>query len=310
MTTAAGLLVLIVLVAVRFRLRFAGISEVYDVRLSFRETLQGSPAYLGYALGWLAGFFFPAIFAHGVSRRTWSWSIIGASGGIFLYSVNAQKTFLLSSVLIAGVAILMQKQRTFGTNLCFATTFVVTLATVTDILSESIIWTSLFSRRLFLTAGLNSVYYVDYYSREGWLYLRHNLLIRPFLGGTTAPSRQVGAYYYNEETAANANFAAEAFANFGSFGVIFFAVALGLILWLLDSVTKQRDKVFVSIGVSLSALSLSNSALFTSLLTHGILFWIVLAAVLPPGRRLEGVSPTRVRGDNERSIDGVALCDQ
>jgi hypothetical protein len=89
------------------------------------------------------------------------------------------------------------------------------------------------------------------------------------------------AYFPGWGTYANANFWADAFANFGIWVVFAFTAILGVVLWLYDSITLDTDLRLAALVLVMPAISLSNSGLFTCLLTHGLGLAFLVMYFLP-----------------------------
>jgi hypothetical protein len=80
---------------------------------------------------------------------------------------------------------------------------------------------------------------------------------------------------------ANANFWADAYANFGYAGIVCFTLLLALVLWLYDSGSAGRDRYVTALVIALPAFAVANSGLLTSLLTHGIGLAMLLMYLMP-----------------------------
>src|SRR6185437_3705188 len=88
-------------------------------------------------------------------------------------------------------------------------------------------------------------------------------------------------YFRGSGTDANANFWADAFANFGIVGVFAFTALLGMVLWFYDSITLDIDLRLAALMLAMPAVSLANGGLLTCLLMHGLGFACLLMYYLP-----------------------------
>ncbi len=69
--------------------------------------------------------------------------------------------------------------------------------------------------------------------------------------------------------------------NFGFFGLFLWSIFLSLILKLFDFFSKNKN-IKITIGaIAMPAIVLTNSALLTCLLTHGLLLSLIVLYLLP-----------------------------
>ena len=96
----------------------------------------------------------------------------------------------------------------------------------------------------------------------------------------------IGDAYYGHvqgpiDVSANANLWADAYANFGILGILFFTAILGGFLWILDSVAKGASLKISTLLLAYPAYMLVNTKLQTTLLTHGLVLVLVILYILP-----------------------------
>jgi hypothetical protein len=182
------------------------------------------------------------------------------------------------------LAILRLGRQQFGSILIWGTTGMIIAAALLDIAFGSIVFTSLFVRRLLVTPGLLTGDYFQFFSQYPQMLLSHSILkgfiTNPY-GSLSPPFLIGGTYFHNASDSANANLWADAFANFGPAGVVVFSAILGVILWTFDSMTQKSSLLLASLMLALPVFTLSNSGLLTTLLTHGLLVGVVAASFLP-----------------------------
>src|SRR5699024_8716627 len=90
-------------------------------------------------------------------------------------------------------------------------------------------------------------------------------------------TRIISWEYWNKDFGPNTGYLADAFANFGYFGMFLFSIMLSMLLKVLDSISVNLPTNFAPTLIIMPAIALTNSALFTTLLTHG--FLVVLFAL-------------------------------
>lgn len=194
---------------------------------------------------------------------------------LLLFAMTSHKSFLFAPFLLVGIYLLNKKSSRERYLLWFSygASMLVALTMGFYKISDSIMLPSILIRRLFfIPANLNFIYYDFFQNREKFL-LSHSVLegITDTYSNIT-PVGLVSKVLYNQPSGANASFFADAYANFGVFGIVMFTVLLVLLFKIIDSITEGIPR-YISISILLIPfMSLTNSAFFTSLLTHGILF--------------------------------------
>jgi TM2 domain-containing membrane protein YozV len=133
-----------------------------------------------------------------------------------------------------------------------------------------------------MTHGVLTGLYLDYFSQNELYYLSHGVF-SDFVKSSYnfAPANQIGYIFFgNHKMSANANIWADAYANFGFIGVIVFSIILLFYLWILDNsaVNKKQPIIF---ALASTTYVLTDTALLTSFLTHGLLILLVTVILMP-----------------------------
>lgn len=258
--------------------------EVYDIRLEYRENLVSSGRLVGYLMAWTANIINPVLIGSGLITRHRILALIGFVGQILIFSATGFKSIFFSWIVVVALYLLLHQRRVqFGIVMTWGFAAIVLVVTLLDSLSQSHFLVSLFVRRLIATPGLLTGFYFDFFSNNAKAMLGHSIL-HSFVSYPyeVTPPFLIGYYYlHNVDVSANSHIWADAFANFGFFGVFLFTAILCFIFWLYDSATMHVDLRLASIAVAMPALSLANSALLTSLLTHGFLFALIVMWISP-----------------------------
>jgi hypothetical protein len=274
--------------------RFLSLVDVYDVRDDYNEARSGG-ALLGYLVPTQANVVNPLIIARGIYSRRWGIVALGVVGQLVLFSATGFKTivFSIAAILIVTLAFRMNL-RPKGMVFLFGASGLIIVAALVDRLQGGIIWSSLLARRFLITPAWLSSHYVDYFSSHPFEMLSHSILRWFFIEPPHeyAPAQTIGIWLSGSpDMSANANLFADGFAHFGWAGVLGIAVLLALLLRLLDRAAYGIPTAVSSLVVLMPAVTLSNTSLLTSLLTHGVLAMIVLLALSP--RRGWGSGPSR-----------------
>lgn len=249
--------------------------EISATRLEARQAFEsGGFALSGYSLTWQSGAMNPLLIAYGTVHRHRVALLAGLGGQLVLFSVAASKSMLISTLIVWLAIFLLHEDRRSrgGLQLVAVMLAVVLVAGAHQMATGSVNINSLLVRRAIVTPPVLTRYYFDFFSTHPKTYLSQSIL-----GGylhypyVSSIPRTVGATYIGDATSANANFFADAFANFGLVGVIAFSLVLAAIFAFIDANSQRLDLRLGTAVLAVAGMSLVNSALFTSLLTHGIL---------------------------------------
>jgi hypothetical protein len=265
------------------------LGTVYDRRTSFNlaETdIAGS----GYIVPWAGNVVFPFVMALGLARRRFTLVVLGVAGDLLVYGTTGSKAILFSLALLPVLYLFIRfALRAFGPLLMWSGVAVMTSSVLAIAVSD---WPrSLFVTRLLVIPGELTAYYYEFFTTHPTYALSRSFL--RFLGSGPSdidPPNLIGRVYLHDGMVhPNANVWADAIANYGLIGIVPFTIILGAVLWLLDTVAWDRDIAAIGPMLSLVGVTLSNGALFTCLLTQGIVLTIGLVALLP--RRTHGRHP-------------------
>lgn len=255
---------------------FLGLSEVYDHREDYNEAMPVAGRYM---VGALVNAILPLVFAIGYAKKSFSLILISVLGFLLAYSITGFRSFLVGLGIIAAGALVFGvfKRGPAGWFLLFSTAMF--SGWLADLWQGGIEWTSLVTRRAIATTGINTAYYVDYFSENNKYELRHSVLSwmadSPY---QVSPPTLIGSNYYASEPNANANFLADGFANFGWFGMVGAAVVVGLLLKVYDRLTNHLPVAVSVLSFTMVLISLSNSGVLTVILTHGAAAAVLLTS--------------------------------
>ena len=256
--------------------------EIYDVRA---EVATKNTLLTAYLLGPLRMVLLPMLIVYGLTdlKHSWWMTLLGVCALVFLYLLNPQKSIFFAIPVVlamfcfkdwrakAGVVL-------YGLLLACAATALMHIATGA-LLPESIVL-----RRLFFIPILVCDNYFSFFDGNP-LYLSHSVLGHwidyPY---DLEPSRVIGQVMYGSEAVTNCNTGVlgDGFMNFGHIGAILF-VALCALYIRIECAVMDNPRFFGL--VALLVYTFLNSALFTTLLTHGGLV-LLLASLffIPKGK--------------------------
>ncbi|MFC6592940.1 hypothetical protein ACFP81_14340 [Deinococcus lacus] len=262
-----------------FGINLVSLLDVYDIRSEYKDEVGEAGRAFAYAVPYF-GIVSAFMVGYGIIKRLILFALAGTFGLLYIFGTTGQKSTLFSLILLTGVIFLYRlNPHKMGQNFVISMTAFVGLIYLYDILSGHILASSLFVRRLILTPGLLTTYYMDFFWVNPPAQLAHSFL-SSFLDYPydLRPAFLIGREYFNTPTmSANANIFADAYANFRGWGIVIFSSLLGGLLAFIDGYSRRLATPVITVtGLALPAFALTNTALFTTLLTHGLLFGVVL----------------------------------
>ncbi|MCH9684896.1 MAG: hypothetical protein K0V04_25900 [Deltaproteobacteria bacterium] len=265
-------------------------AEIYDVRAEFGDVARSGGRLGAYAVAWAANVINPVLIAWGVVRRRPGVVLLGVAGQLLLFGITALKSVVLSAGLIAVVVFVMRDGgRRFGRWMLGGATALLVLGMLEAHFADGQLVAGVLVRRTVVVPGQLMGLYVDYYAQHEHAWLGHSVLegLVPH-ASAVAPPRLVGGQYFASVASANASVWADGYANFGGLGMAAATGLLAAVLWAYDRAAVGLPGALAAALFALPAFNLANSALLTSLLTHGVLLVIGVAALLPRVDRAGG----------------------
>ncbi len=265
-------------------LRFVALDDIYDVRADYASEV-GSGGALGYLLTGQAYVVNPLVLARGLFQRRPSLVVLAFAGQFLLYSSTGFKAVLFSFIAVLGMAALFRRRADAPRARAFllAPLTIMIVSAVADQLQGGITWTSVFTRRFMLTPGLLSSVYVEYFTQHPTAGYGYSFL-RPWVDYPydLPPPKRISDFLVPGATGyANANLFADGFANFGWLGIAVAAAALLVWTRVLDRAARGLPMRVVAMAVVMPSIMLSNTSIFTAMLSHGLLAGTLLLALAP-----------------------------
>jgi len=250
------------------RLNFDLLS-VYGVRALYAQT-RGPM--IGYFVPWQANVFNVLVMCYGMEKRNYRLAALAVIAQLFLFGMTGHKSFLLAIFLAIGVFYIWQRKNAISYMLLGASLLAL-FSYAYFLMTEDKFIAALFIRRLFFVqAGLHVMYY-DFFSRlDHPFYMLSDSILRDFYQnpyGDHMPG-VIASAYWGVDFNPNVGYLGDAYGNFGFFGMVFFSAMLGMVMRIIDSVGSTIPPHFVAAAISMPAISLTQSALTTVMLTHGL----------------------------------------
>jgi len=270
--------IIIALVIKEFKGFNFNLLKVYSIRAGYAKTF---PHFFYYLIDWGFNITVPFLACYFYLERKYLYFTIIIFLWLALFSITGLKSVLFSLPFIALVLFLIKLKKV---KLLYPAVHSLGIVIATSIyyFTHNLLVASIFVRRYLLLPALNYFNYVDFFSSHPKLMLSHSIF-KGFLPYKyfLSPPHLIGYYYYGQpEMNANAGFIADAFANFGYIGIFLFSLLLIIILVFIGFITSKKNKYLIASLFLMPFISLSNSSLLTTLLTHGLLFAMFLAFLL------------------------------
>lgn len=258
--------------------------SVYEVRA---EYVQTRTPFLGYFVPWQANIINIFLLIYAVHGRRYWLAGLAIAAQLLLFGMTGHKSFLLAPILAGGVYFLWARKHAFSWMMLGAT-LAVMVSFATFLVTSDHLVSSLLIRRLFFVPAANHLIYYDFFSRlENPYVMLSNSALGLFVRypyDVPVPV-VIAREYWSREFWPNVGYLGDAFAHLGFMGMFLFSIVLGIFLRVLDSVGSKLPHHVGAAIISVSAMALINSGLFTSLFTHGLALALAMLWLL---RRLMG----------------------
>ena len=279
-----ALLFAVILVSFGLRFEIPDLGNVYDVRDDYRDALSTTGRLPAYAVGWSGSAVNPMLVAIGLAIGVRSLVAAGVLGEIAIFTVTGFKSILFSGPLVIPLAVVLRSAPSrFGVWAIWGLVGSVVVACGVQAITGWTLLADIFVRRLIVVPGQLSGYYVDFFSRNPTYGLSHSIL--GWVNQQPYPENQARTiayvYFGHPEASSNANLWADGYANFGLPGVLAASVLCVLLLWAMNSISADRPLWITGSVLATASVALTNSALLTSVLSHGIAVAMLLVLLLP-----------------------------
>ena len=286
-----GVCNLALLVVYRSNLQVASFADVYKVRFESGQVASSSTG-IGYISEMLSNVLNPFLIAYGLNARRRKLIALGTLGQVLVYAIAAMKSVLVSPLFILLFYYSLKKDRghwSYKMGLMLAGTifFFTTLAIGVET-GLRFDLASLIIVRSIAMPGLFIGQYQYFFARSAHTYLRQIHLINVFFPNPyqLPLGMEIGRYFmgagiygYMES---NANFfATDGIAGFGLLGIPLMGLVCAAMFWVLDSCAKKYSIAFSASALTMCIISLTNTSLFATFLSGGLMAWMLLFIFMP-----------------------------
>lgn len=260
-----------------FRLHF-GLYDVYKLRTEASH--YSIPMFLKYIYGWTTVIISLAI-VYAYLKKKKLFLLFLMLCVLLRFGFDGSKTALMTPLLFLCVSFLHEHIHRMDIQklLVYGMLLLSLFALLNWMVFHNEMLATLFIRREMLLENLNSFYYYDFFQAHNCEYdyfragfLRHLGFETPY----AKLANTIGQVYYGRETVVNCGLIAEALTNFGSAGMIGYPCMIILFMRIYDKVMHRLPKCLVICAGFYLAHNLVNTFFMVSLLTHGILVFMLL----------------------------------
>jgi hypothetical protein len=267
------------------KLHFPSFSEVALLRMEYKEALMYANTLVAYSVDWMGYVLNPMLVVLGLLSQRRFALVAGIAGQFLIYAITGFRTMLLSVVFLAALFILLRVPERLGSRMGMGAVGIAVVSSALYLRAGSLLLASLVLERFTAIPGLLTGYYFAFFTSNPKMLLSHSVL-RHFITNPYAqePPILIGnAFFPGKGMYANANIWADAFANFGYWGVFAFTVLLAVLFWTYDSISTEHDLRFSALVLALPAIGLGNAGLLTCMLSHGMGFAFLMMLLAPVG---------------------------
>ena len=281
-----------IVTGIAFKINF-DISRVYEFRADFGSELNvGIIAYINV---WTAKIFTPFLLALGLYRRSKIIISFSLVMSLYYFGSTQHRSHLFNPILIFMIFIFYQNNLSFA-KLYFYSSIVLLIALLLIVIFDLEAVGALVFRRAFFVAPGATYEWISFFSDRSKVYFADNLLSGVVINEFTGQRLPSVLGDYKKEglgIAYNAGLVATGFAQVGVLGVVLYSFIFGVVIRFINSLIKNGMPVFLTAALLFMPFRTlwSDSDIFTSLLTHGILpglfiLWLYGREAAPAGQKL------------------------
>lgn len=262
------------------------LSKVYDFRRESGELTN--VGVMGYVNNWAPKVAGPALLAFFLWKKRYLLVGLVVLLHVVWFGVSAHKSVLFYPILVFALWKWFESAKSMA--LFYSVLSVVTVLILLPYFAyENILWASMLMRRVFFVVAYLVFEYMEFFSDHQFIFWSNSILSwalkYPYV---VSPAILIGEWQ-GTEAYANVSFIGAGYMHAGGLGVILYAILVGLIFRLIDSVAARGVPQWVAAAVVIvSGRSLLLGAdLPTALLTHGVGLAILSLALMRDKRVVE-----------------------
>lgn len=252
-------------------------SDIYEIRNEYSVTSKSYNIIFLYLKNPMANIIPIAVYAL-IKNRRWVMAMILIVLQLMLFSMGASKiNFIFLLISIAAVFVTLDgKMIVTGFLGLECVSFILSIFLPNPMVGI----TDKLVRRMMITPNQLSLEYFNFFSENPILWFRSSIL--RFLGNPygTSTGYVIGEYLGTNNNSNN-GLAGDAFANCGMYAVIIYPLLYGLIFWIFNVVSQEKDKGIVILSALIIALIYIDASYFTGFMTHGVYLILFFLMICP-----------------------------
>ena len=284
----------IIILIKHFGIKFSlpSLDNVYDTRADFKEHITRG---IGYLFNWFGSILNPFVFLLALRKKKITIVIISLLFQFYLFSIGGHKTILFTLLVVFGIYIFLEfyKKILLQKLILFGIIFLISTLLIYDfIVGGYSLMTAVIVQRVFLIPAQMYYWYIDFFQINPIDYFGQNFPFSLFVEShyeLPIPAT-IGDYHLDRpDVYANANIFADAYANLGYWGIVFITYVFTLTFYIFDNISRKKDTSIIIPIIILLSFTMVNASLLTSLVTFGILFFMLLVFFLPKKNYMQSV---------------------
>jgi len=277
------------LYVIRFRFNFS-VEDVYTRRMSAREN---APFLYGYIIAIAKSCLTVGGIYLAVIKKQWRYLLLTFLAAFSIFSFDGTKTSVLLPCFLIGIAFYSRySQELYRLPLLlFICPFFIIISILEVIFMHSNIASLFFTRRMFAVPGFLNTAFWDFFTTNPKTLMTESIgrfFVEPIY--SVSPTFLIGIDYFNNEAInANTGIWLGAFSQFGVLGMLFISCLAGVLLGLVDNMTKNNFFVIGCLVCGFIGLNWTEQMLHTSMLTGGVVYLILGVFLIHKSRNLQQI---------------------
>ncbi len=254
---------------------------LYQLRAENSENGVGGG--IAYVQGWLFGAFYPYLLVAYLRQKHWIKSMFPLVGYMLLFMADMQKlTFFMPFALMVLYYVIKINEEKISNYLhSFIVVCLIIFSTLAYALQDNTLVFTIASFLLLRTvcvAGWLTQLYVHFFNENPYTYYSHINVVN-FVTNSYPYNDPLGRVVAYGSQNANANFfLTDGMAAAGLVGIVFIGVLFLGILILVNSISARYKRTDIFIIYMPTMAFFLNTSIFTTLLSNGLLFLIILVS--------------------------------
>ena len=268
-----------------FKFEIPTLSDVYNVRLQYREIVRES-VFSSYMVGWMGYIVNIFLFLRGMQTKNKSLIIFAAIFQLYIFSLMALKSHIAVLILSALAYYFFNRKKELNSIkfiksclICFIFVFFI------DFISNGFLAQTILTRRVLIVPSQLAYFHFEFFNQNPKTLWGYNIFsIFSDYNYSLSPPKLIGdVYFHRPQMTAVVNIFMEGYTAFGYLGIFLVTLILKFVLNLIDSIFLHRsnENIIMLVFSITMANSINSSSILTVILTHGILIFILLFLFFP-----------------------------